>query len=300
MIPYIDPPVLTVGPLRIHAFGALVATAVFVGMAAGAKRFRRLPMSREWGERFAWSVVLCGFLGAHLFSVIFYFPSKIADDPLVLLKVWEDISSFGGILGGALGMWLFFTFRAPAIPSAMKWASVDVVAFVFPISLMIGRIGCALAHDHPGTITDFPLAVSLAAPDAQAYIQGVYAAAGQLPALPGPDMLEGLGFHDLGWYELLYLAAVVVPVMMVLGRSDRRPGRLLQAFVLLYMPARFLLDFLRIADAQYAGLTPAQWIALAGLGAVVVAGLRGWPSSRAAHVEVFDPVPSSGNGQSAA
>ena len=25
------------------------------------------------------------------------------------------------------------------------------------------------------------------------------------------------------------------------------------------MPARFFLDFLRIADATYAGLTPAQW-----------------------------------------
>ena len=34
------------------------------------------------------------------------------------------------------------------------------------------------------------------------------------------------------------------------------------------MPVRFLLDFLRVSDVRYAGLTPAQWAALCVLTAL--------------------------------
>jgi len=140
---------------------------------------------------------------------------------------------------------------------------------------MIGRIACALAHDHPGTVTRFPLAISLRTAQAREYITGVYADAGRLAELPPAQTLAQYGFHDLGWYEFLYLAAVVVPVMLLLGRRARAPGFFLGTFILLYMPVRFSLDFLRVADVRYAGLTPAQWAALAsllGLAAVVYAG----------------------------
>lgn len=283
MIPFVEQPSVSIGPLQVHAFGVIVATAVFVGMSVGARRFRRSGLDAVVGERFAWSVVLGGFLGAHLFAVIFYFPEKIADNPLVLLKLWEDISSFGGILGGVVGMWIFFRFRAPSISPAARWAFVDVAAFVFPVSLMIGRIACALAHDHPGSVTDCPLAVSLESPEAQVYIRSVYATAGLLPELPSLEVLADLGFHDLGWYEFLYLAAVVVPVMLLLGRIPRRPGTFFRAFVVLYMPVRFGLDFLRIADIEYAGLTPAQWVAVTALLLVLFTWRRvlAWPDDPA-------------------
>lgn len=205
------------------------------------------------------------FLGAHLFSVLFYFPEKVAANPLVLLKLWEDVSSFGGILGGSLALWLFFRLRMPSLGAATRWAYLDVVAFVFPIGLMIGRVACSLAHDHPGTITSFPLAVSLESPRAQSYIRDVYASAGRLGELPPAGELARLGFNDLGWYELLYLAVVVVPAFMLIDRKPRHAGTFLLAFIGLYMPVRFLLDFLRVSDVRYVGLTPAQWVAAVAL-----------------------------------
>ena len=270
MIPYVEQPTLTIGPLTIAAFGVIVATAVMVGLAIGRRRFQYLGLDHVLGESFAWWTVVGGFLGAHLFSVVFYYPEKVADNPLVLLKLWEDISSFGGILGGALAIWLFFRLRGPDLTPAMKWAYVDVAAFVFPISLAIGRLACAIAHDHPGTITRFPLAVSLARPEAQHYIAGVYATAGRAAELPRVPLLASLGFHDLGWYELVYLSLVVVPLILLLDQRERRlgvhrHGVFLMAFILLYMPVRFLLDFLRVSDVRYAGLTPAQWAALCSL-----------------------------------
>lgn len=275
MIPYLQQPTLTIGPVTLAAFGVIVATAVLVGLTIGRRRFASLGLDDAFGEHFVWWTVLGGFVGAHVFSVVFYFPEKVAEDPLVLLKLWEDISSFGGMIGGALAIWLFLQRRSAELTPAMKWASVDVAAFVLPIALAIGRLACAIAHDHPGTITRFPLAVSLARPEAREFIAGVYVAAGRAGELPPASLLGQLGFHDLGWYEFLYLVLVVVPLILLLERRQRhrrlhRHGSFLLTFIALYMPVRFLLDFLRVSDVHYAGLTPAQWAALGALAALPI------------------------------
>lgn len=262
MIPYLEQPSWRLGPITIQAFGVIVAASVAVGLKLGARRFRQLGIDVGVGERFAFYVIICGFLGAHLFSVLFYFPREVTEDPLLLLKVWEDISSFGGILGGMVGVWLYFRVRAPSTDPLTRWAYVDVAAYVFPVSLAIGRLACSVAHDHPGTLTTFPLAVSLESETARAFIADVYRAAGRLAELPPAPALARLGFHDLGWYEFLYLGVVVVPVTLALGRKSRTPGTFLLSFIALYMPVRFALDFLRVSDVRYAGLTPAQWVAL--------------------------------------
>lgn len=65
---------------------------------------------------------------------------------------------------------------------------------MFPAALAIGRFGCALAHDHPGTVTTFPLAISLESDAAFDYIRGVYNAA-DLP-LPQSGTLQLTGTFD--------------------------------------------------------------------------------------------------------
>lgn len=271
MIPYHPQPSLSVGPLTIHAFGAIVALAGIAGIAFAARRFRTRGLDTALAEQLSVWIVFGGILGAHLFSVLFYFPGAVARNPVLLLKVWENISSFGGILGGVIGAWLYFRLRAPGMPLPVRLAYLDVAAVAFSLSLMIGRVACSLAHDHPGRVTDFPLALSLRSEAARQHITRAYAGTGRLAELPGPAVLAERGFHDLGLYELLYLAAIVVPAMLLLDRRTRMPGFLVAAFIVLYMPVRFLLDFLRVADARYAGLTPAQWVAAASIIALPVA-----------------------------
>ena len=261
MLPYFQQPSWQVGPLSIHAFGVAVAVAVAVGQRMADRRAARLGLDHATVNGLGGWMLGGGVLGAHLFSVLFYFPDKLQQDPWLLFRVWEDISSFGGMIGGGLGAILFFHLRRPDLPARARLAFADLVAFVFPTGLAIGRIGCALAHDHPGVVTNFPLGLSLRTSSAQAYVQGVYANAG----LPAPSEVAGLGFHDLGLYELLFLALVVVPLFRRWDRSVRPPGFFLAAFAGLYLPVRFTLDLLRVADARYVGLTPAQWVAAGGL-----------------------------------
>lgn len=256
MLPYFEQPVWQIGPLSIHAFGVAVAVALWFGLTFVQKRFERLDLDAQFGQRLGMWVLVGGIVGAHLLAVIFYFPDKLRHDPWLLLRVWEDISSFGGLLGGVAGALLFFATRARDEGQA-RVAYVDAIAFVFPAALAIGRIGCALAHDHPGRVTSFPLALSLESNAALDYIRGYYQDAG----LQLPQAASTMGFHDLGLYELLYLALVVVPLFLLWDRRRRPAGFYLVAFAALYMPVRFGLDMLRVADARYAGLTPAQWVA---------------------------------------
>jgi len=257
VLPYYEQPLWHLGPLTVHAFGIAVATAVWFGLVMVQRRFDRAALDHTIGERLGWWVILGGIIGAHLFSVLLYFPHELRSDPWLLVRVWDPISSIGGMLGGIAGGLLFFSLRLPDVDWREKLAYLDAIAFVFPAALAIGRVGCALAHDHPGVVTDFPLAISLETEAARNYIGGVYNAAG----LTLPSAAPTMGFHDLGLYELLFLSLVVVPAFIYLDRRRRPAGFYLIAFSALYFPVRFALDMLRAADARYLGLTPAQWAA---------------------------------------
>ncbi|MGZ8447617.1 MAG: prolipoprotein diacylglyceryl transferase family protein, partial [Candidatus Deferrimicrobiaceae bacterium] len=196
-------------------------------------------------------------------SVLVYFPREAMENPLLLLMFWEDISSFGGFAGGLLGLWLFFRFKARDAGAAVRLRYLDVIAYVFPFAWTIGRVACTVAHDHPGTVTTFPLAISLKSPEAQTYIAFFYREAGRLAELPPRAELAKMAFHDLGWYEFLYMACLMVPAFLVLDRKPRPPAFFLIAFPLFYVPARFSLDFLRVSDARYFGLTPGQHAGIA-------------------------------------
>jgi phosphatidylglycerol:prolipoprotein diacylglycerol transferase len=264
MIPYFPQPEYHLfGPVTVHAFGAIVAVSVIVGWRMVVARTRAKGLDPELVQDLLSYVLLSGFVVAHLYSVLAYFPREAMEDPLLLLKFWEDISSFGGFAGGLLGLWLFFRFKARRVDAAGRLRYLDVIAYVFPFAWAIGRIACTVAHDHPGTVTAFPLGISLGSPEAQNYIAFFYREAGRLAELPPPTVLSKMAFHDLGWYEFLYMACLMIPAFLALDRKPRPTGFFLVTFLLLYVPARFFLDFLRISDARYFGLTPGQYAGIA-------------------------------------
>ena len=270
MVPYLEQPAWHVGPLTVQAFGIAVALALWFGLAQAERRFERAGLDPVIGRRLGGWMVVSGILGAHLFSILLYFPHKLRSDPWLFLRVWEDISSFGGMLGGIIGGLLFFSMRQGDGGRRGTLAYFDAIAFVFPAALAIGRLGCSLAHDHPGAVTTFPLAISLKSEAARAYIGGVYGAAG----LPLPPAEGTMGFHDLGLYELLFLSLVIVPAFAYWSRRRRPTGFYLVTFSALYLPVRFGLDMLRVADVRYIGLTPAQWAAAVILAVLPFAAMR--------------------------
>jgi phosphatidylglycerol:prolipoprotein diacylglycerol transferase len=274
MVPYFEQPVLPLGPVKLYAFGVLVAVAMLVGIQGTIVRCRKLSLDTDLCADLLFYTLIAAFVSAHLTAVFAYFPREVAKNPWMLLKIWENISSFGGILGALFGIWLFFRRKSPPLPPGTGWRYLDAIAFVFPFAWAIGRLGCTVAHDHPGTVTTFPLGVSLSTPKASAYLTYFYREAGRLGDLPDPARLARMAYHDLGWYEFLFTLFFLCPAFLILDRKPRPTGFFPLAFVLLYVPVRFFLDFLRISDARYGGLTFGQYAAIAGFAAAGYVALR--------------------------
>lgn len=228
MIPHFDQPILEFGPLRVSAFSGLVLLAVVVGVLVLRRRARHEGIDPGVAERLVWWVLAGGFLGAHLVDRLAYFPTETLEDPWSLLRFWEGLSAFGGFLGAVLALALYLR-RANLRPHTRRY--IDAIAYAFPFGWVVGRLGCFVAFDHPGRPT------------------GLFF---------GQEYADGVVRHNLGLEEALY-TMLIAALFLGLGRRPRRAGLYTGLLALLYAPGRFLLDFLRVGDALYLGLTPAQW-----------------------------------------
>jgi phosphatidylglycerol:prolipoprotein diacylglycerol transferase len=230
VIPYVEIPALHVwGPFTLQPFGLLVVVGCVVGYAVGHGYCRQTGLDVNAFRRLALWVTASAFLMSHWASLGLYYPERLpallAQQPLQLLAIGASMSSYGGLGGGALGAFLYGKVRRLPLRAYGDALTVGWLAGWF-----FGRLGCALTHDHPGLPSAFVLAVRF--PD-------------------GPR-------HDLGWYEWLYTIGLNLLVLAV----RRRPlpaGALMGLVSLGYGAGRFGLDFLRVGDARYSGLTPAQY-----------------------------------------
>jgi phosphatidylglycerol:prolipoprotein diacylglycerol transferase len=244
-VPFWHPDAISIGPVDLHPFGILVA----IGVVLGAH------LMRVWGEKrgledrhiqgLVWYCVGFGFVGAHVFDVLAYQPGKLAEDPLLIVKLWQGISSYGGFIGGVLGFVIYV--KKHDLPVG-RYADASIVAFV--PGFTFGRMGCSVAHDHIGAATDgFFLATNYPIEAIHKY---------------GWNIQPGL-HHNLGFYELLFML-VLCAILFVISRWKNRPDGFMAALMgTLYAPVRFVMEFFRVnpeADPRYVGLTFAQWMSI--------------------------------------
>ncbi len=244
MIPYFQPPSLSLGPFHLQVFGLFAAAGVYLGAVAASRAARRDGLPVQPLADFAVWGVASGVLFGHLAHLFLYHPEELSDWRKVV-EFWQGLSSYGGLLGGILAAAVFFHRRH------LKFHDYgDALAVGVAPGWGVARLGCFAIHDHPGVHTTFPLAVDF--PD-------------------GPR-------HDLGLYDALVLFSLA-GLLLFLRRRGLLRGRLLAVLALLYAIARFFLDFLRATDvsypdARYFGLTPAQY------GSVLLVGYALWRFSK--------------------
>ena len=246
MIPYVPYPTFEIGSYTLGSFWVLVGLAILVEFRIVMTRAPRFGISPlETSTLLGWAIGL-GIFGAHVFDMLVYFPDQVRRDPWELLRFWGTLSSFGGMLGGILGLLAVMQIRRVSPGDQLRF--IDCLLFALPFTLAVGRLGCGLQHDHLGISSDHFLAVRF--PD-------------------GPRF-------DLGLLEFFYATAMAA-LFWWLDRQPRRPGFYIGTFFALYGPVRFVLDALRTGDVRYGGWTPGQYLSivatLAGL-AVLIAVMR--------------------------
>jgi phosphatidylglycerol---prolipoprotein diacylglyceryl transferase len=255
----------------IESFGLIVAAGVLIGAALLRRYAEWHGVEDDHIRGLTGWITITGFIGAHLFDVIAYQWKDLMKDPLLIVKIWHGISSYGGFLGGALGFAIYVWWKRLPVRLMSDIALVGLLP-----AFSIGRIGCTVVSDHVGAALKDPNAwyafLAMDYPRKAATNSNIAHLFQQ-----HPDAGESILAWNLGLVELVYLVPVNVVVLWLAFRSSKRiPAGFIAVLTgILYAPVRFFMDYLRPenSDPRHLGLTFAQWASILAFGvSVYVAG----------------------------
>ncbi len=217
----------TVGGQPLTRFGLCCAAALLAGLLACGPAMRRKGLS--YG---AWiRLCICVTAGCLLFARLLYaladwvmillegiFDLNTGRDPLAGFRFWEGgYSLIGGIAGAVLGAVL-----AEKWTGSGKGTLRDTLAFGIPVAVFAERLSEAGTGLGLGRYVTAPWLIST----------------GICPELYGDYV------HPVYLYEAA-AAVILLGVMLVLSRKERKPGRLADLFLLLFGLSQVILESLR-------------------------------------------------------
>lgn len=258
MLPYpnIDPVALDLGFLQIHWYGLMYLVGIGGAWFLASRRLHAFDptWSKEKLSDLVFWVAMGVIVGGRLGYVLFYdLPAYIAN-PLLILEVWKGGMSFHGGLLGVMLATLWFARRN----GKSFFELMDFIAPLVPIGLGAGRIGNFINAELWGKVSDVPWAM-------------VFPTGGPEPRHPSQlyqFALEGVALFTILWFY----SRKPRPTMAVSG-----------LFAVCYGIFRFIVEFVRVPDAQlgylaWGWLTMGQVLCvpmvLAGLGLMVYAYKR--------------------------
>jgi phosphatidylglycerol:prolipoprotein diacylglycerol transferase len=189
------------------------------------------PMARRHADDLVFYATLGIILGGRIGYVLFYAPDMLLH-PLRILRLWDGGMSFhGGVIGTSLAIILF------ARRNGLNWLRIhDYVACVVPFGLFFGRLANFVNGELWGKPTDVPWAI----------VFSRTVPAGVPEPARHPSQLYEAGLEGVALFALLYF---------FFWRTNARyqPGKLTGLFLLGYGTARFVVEFFREPDSQFAG-----------------------------------------------
>ena len=221
------------------------ALAYIVGVVIGYFLFRRAidrptlwkddtpPMDRARLEDFLTWIIVGVILGGRLGHTLFYGRTGFLEDPMSILRVWEGGMSFhGGFLGVIIASAIFAR-RHGIDPGKLA----DGLALATPPGLFLGRIANFINAELWGRPTDLPWGVIFPGPAAQ-----------NCPGVEGLCARHPSQLYEAG-LEGLLLGALILTLAFLRGWL-KTPWALTGVFIAGYGLSRFLVEFVRQADAN--------------------------------------------------
>lgn len=236
MLPYpqIDPVAIALGPLKIHWYGLMYLVGIGGAWLLASRRLKGFDpsWSKEKLSDLVFWVAMGVILGGRLGYALFYdLPAYLAE-PLKILRVWEGGMSFhGGLIGVMLATWLFGRRNGKSFFQLM-----DFIAPLVPIGLGAGRIGNFINAELWGKVTDVPWAM--------VFPNG------------GPDPR-----HPSQLYQFALEGVALFVILWLYSRKPRPTMAVSGLFAICYGIFRFIVEFVRVPDAQL-GYLAWNWLTM--------------------------------------
>ncbi|KKM80098.1 hypothetical protein LCGC14_1343290 [marine sediment metagenome] len=230
--PQIDPVALSLGPIHIHWYGLMYLLGFVFVWLLGTYRASQHGFNRQQLEDLLFYGAIGVIVGGRVGYALFYdLPTNLAN-PLNLLKIWQGGMSFhGGLLGVLVAFWWF------AKKTGRTFFEVsDYIAPMVPIGLFFGRIGNFINGELWGKVSNVPWAM-------------VFPGAGPLPR------------HPSQLYEAALEGLVLFAILWWFSAKPRPKAAISGLFLIGYGCFRFMVEFVRIPDAQY-GYLAFDWLTM--------------------------------------
>jgi phosphatidylglycerol---prolipoprotein diacylglyceryl transferase len=226
-------PIFGLGPLQVRWYGIMYLVGFTLGWL-GARARAKNPASTirpEHIDDIVFYVALGSIVGGRIGYMFIYGFSELIADPLSIVKVWQGGMSFhGGFIGVLTAMWLY--------ARHIKQPFFVVMDFVAPwtaFGLFAGRIGNFINGELWGKPTS---------PDAWWAV-----------------IVDGQARHASMLYEA-FLEGVVLFLVLWLYSKKPRPVMATSAlFLIVYGVSRFIVEFVRVPDAQI-GYLALGWVTM--------------------------------------
>ena len=226
MLPYpqIDPVAIALGPLKIHWYGLMYLVGIGGAWWLASRRLERFDAtwSKDKLSDLVFWVAMGVILGGRLGYVFFYDFAAYIAEPAKILRVWEGGMSFhGGLIGVMLATWWFGKRNGKSFFELM-----DFIAPLVPIGLGAGRIGNFINAELWGKAADVPWAMVF------------------------PTDPEQLARHPSQLYQFALEGVALFTILWFYSRKPRPTMAVSGMFAACYGVFRFIVEFVRVPDAQ--------------------------------------------------
>jgi phosphatidylglycerol---prolipoprotein diacylglyceryl transferase len=232
----IDPVLVTIGGLKIHWYGIMIALGLYAGIQVALRDSDRRGINRDQLMNLALLAAVLGIAGGRLYYVVQNNPSFYVHNPAQIIAVWQGgMAFYGAIFGGALAIIIAaWRWHMPL------WSLLDIGALGLAIGQAIGRIGNIINGDIVGYRTN-----------------------GWGFEYTNPHTFGPLNtpVQPASLYELLISLALFL-LLWNLRKRVHPEGMLAMLYLILYSISQFFIFFLRDNIVILGGLKQAQVTAL--------------------------------------